>query len=170
MSEVRPSLAQCGWRWLPVALAAILVDQWTKAVILSRFALHESVTVLPVLDIVRAHNPGAAFNFLASAGGWQRWFFVALAVAVSAAILYWLRLLFARAQWLQCLGLVLVMGGALGNVIDRLRHGFVVDFIAVHWGDAYFPAFNFADSCITVGAGMLLLDGLLDWLRSRRVR
>ena len=86
MSEVRPSLAQCGWRWLPVALAAILVDQWTKAVILSRFALHESVTVLPVLDIVRAHNPGAAFNFLASAGGWQRWFFVALAVAVGLAV------------------------------------------------------------------------------------
>jgi len=169
MSE-RPLTWASGWRWLPVALVAIVVDQWTKALILSRFDLHESVTVLPVLDIIRAQNFGAAFSFLDVAGGAQRWGFTVLAIAVSAAILYWLRQLASRAQWMQCLGLSLILGGAIGNVIDRLRHGHVVDFIAVHWKEHYFPAFNVADSCITVGAGLLLLDALLDWMRSRPLK
>lgn len=169
MSERQAWLAS-GWRWLPVTLLAIVVDQWTKALILSRFALHESIAVLPVLDIIRARNFGAAFSFLDVAGGAQRWGFTALAVAVSVAILYWLRQLGARTQWLQSLGLSLILGGAIGNVIDRLRHGHVVDFIAVHWKEHYFPAFNVADSCITVGAGLLLLDALLDWMRSRPLK
>jgi len=168
MSEARPALRESGLVWLPVAVLSIIADQITKAVILARFELHESVTVLPVLDILRAHNPGAAFSFLAGAGGWQRWFFTLLAIGVSVAILMWLRQLPARRPVLPPLGLALVLGGAIGNVIDRMQHGYVVDFIGVHWNDAWFPAFNVADACITVGAGMLLLDMLLEWRRERR--
>lgn len=168
MSEPRPPLGASGLLWLPVAAVSVIVDQVTKSMILARFELHESVTVLPVLDILRAHNPGAAFSFLAGAGGWQRWFFTLLAIAVSVAIVLWLRQMPARRPLLPPLGLALVLGGAIGNVIDRMQHGYVVDFIGVHWKDAWFPAFNFADACITVGAGMLLLDMLLEWRRERR--
>jgi signal peptidase II len=165
MSEI--SWKQSGWRLLPLTAALIVADQWSKHEIVKRFELHDSVTVLPVLDIVRAHNPGAAFSFLAGAGGWQRWFFTVLALAVSAAIIYWLRDVSARSQRLQAWGLALVLAGALGNVIDRLRFGYVVDFIAVHWKEAWFPAFNLADSAITVGAGCMLLDIFLDWRRKK---
>jgi signal peptidase II len=115
-----------------------------------------------VLDIVRAHNTGAAWSFLAKAGGWQRWLFTLLALGVSAGIMYWLRRISARGQAMQAWGLSLVLAGALGNVIDRVRLGYVVDFIGVHWNDAWFPAFNIADSGITIGAGLLLLDAFLD--------
>lgn len=168
MSEPRPGLRESGLVWLPVTVLSIIADQVTKAMILARFELHESVTVLPVLDILRAHNPGAAFSFLAGAGGWQRWFFTLLAIGVSVAILLWLRQLPARRPVLPPLGLALVLGGAIGNVVDRMQHGYVVDFIGVHWKDAWFPAFNVADACITVGAGMLLLDMLIEWRRERR--
>ncbi|MGC4027460.1 MAG: signal peptidase II [Steroidobacteraceae bacterium] len=167
MSEARPPLSRSGWLWLPLSVAAILSDQFTKALIVARLQLHESVTVLPVLDILRAHNPGAAFSFLAGAGGWQRWFFTVLAIGVSVAILIWLRQLRARAQGIPAAGLALVLGGALGNVIDRLQHGYVVDFVHVHWKQHSFPAFNLADACITVGAGLLLLDTLLEWRRDK---
>jgi signal peptidase II len=167
MSDERPPLRHSGWLWLPLSVAAIVVDQFTKTLILARFQLHESVTGLPVLDILRAHNPGAAFSFLAGAGGWQRWFFTVLAGGVSVAILIWLRQLRARAQAVPAAGLALVMGGALGNLIDRLQHGYVVDFVHVHWKQHSFPAFNVADACITVGAGLLLLDMFLEWRREK---
>lgn len=167
MSEVRPPLRHSGWLWLPLTVAGIVADQFTKALILARFSLHESITVLPVLDILRAHNPGAAFSFLAGAGGWQRWFFTLLAVVVSVAILIWLRQLKAREQAMPAAGLALVLSGALGNVIDRLQHGYVVDFVHVHWKQHSFPAFNVADACITVGAGLLLLDMFLEWRRDK---
>jgi len=155
-----------GLRWWPLGVAAIALDQITKQWILATFALHESRFVLPVFDIVHARNYGAAFSFLDFPGGVQRWLFTAFALAVSAGILWWLRKLDARAQKLQSAGLMLIASGALGNVIDRIRHGNVVDFISVHWGAAYFPAFNVADSCITIGAGLVLLDALLDSRRS----
>jgi signal peptidase II len=117
--------------------------------------------VLPVLDILRAHNPGAAFSFLADAGGWQRWFFTALGVGFSVYVVIALRSMNGRQERLQSIGLLLVASGAMGNVLDRLRHGYVVDFIAAHWGAAYFPAFNVADSCISIGAGLVLLDMLM---------
>lgn len=168
MSEAaRPPLRQSGWLWLPLSLLSLLADQLSKGAIVSRLRLHESITVLPVLDILRAHNPGAAFSFLAGAGGWQRWFFTALAAGVSLAILFWLRQLAARAQAIAASGLALVLGGAVGNLVDRLRHGYVVDFVHVHWKAHSFPAFNVADACITVGAGLLLLDMLLEWRRTR---
>ena len=156
-----------GWRWLPLSAAIIALDQASKAWIERHFQLYESVTVLPVLDITRLHNPGAAFSFLAGAGGWQRWFFTGLALAVSAGILVWLRGVHARAQaWLAC-GLALILGGALGNVIDRMRHGFVIDFVHAHWNDAWFPAFNVADAAITVGAVCMIIDALVEARRAK---
>jgi signal peptidase II len=155
-----------GLRWWPLGVGAIALDQLTKEWILRTFALHESHYVLPVFDIVHARNYGAAFSFLDFPGGVQRWLFTAFALVVSAGILWWLKRLDAS-QKLQSAGLMLIASGALGNVIDRIRHGNVVDFIAVHWGDAYFPAFNVADSCITIGAGLILLDALLESRRGQ---
>lgn len=162
-----------GWRqsglgWWPLGLVTLLLDQFSKELIQRLFTLHESVPVLPVLDIVRAHNTGAAFSFLAGASGWQRWVLLAFAVAVSAVLLGALRRSNGALQRLQNAGLMLIVSGALGNAIDRMRHGYVVDFVHAHWGNAYFPAFNVADSCITVGAGLILLDALLEWRRARR--
>ena len=154
-----------GWIWLPLALGVIVLDQATKAWMVENFRIYESVHLLPVLDITLMFNTGAAFSFLSSASGWQKWVFVALALGVGVAILAWLRRLRARSQGLLCCSLTLILGGALGNVIDRLRIGHVVDFISVHWGrEYYFPAFNVADSAITIGAVLLLLDA---WRESR---
>jgi signal peptidase II len=169
MSEVQPAVRQSGLIWWPLGLAAIVLDQITKALIHGKLMLHEIVYVLPVLDIVHARNTGVAFSILANAGGWQRWLFTAFAAGVSVVLLVALRRMAALGQALQCAGLMLIVSGALGNAIDRLRLGYVVDFVAVHWGDAYFPAFNVADSCITIGAGLMLLDTLLQWQRERRM-
>lgn len=156
-----------GWRWLPLSVVVIVLDQITKHLIVGNFQLYERIEVLPVLDITRLHNTGAAFSMLATASGWQRWLFTALALGVGVAIIVWLGKLKARTQGLLACSLALILGGALGNLIDRLWHGHVVDFIHVHWGDAYFPAFNVADSAITVGAGLLLLDALLEGRRGK---
>jgi signal peptidase II len=149
--------------WLGVALAVIVLDQFTKTLILGFFHLGDSRTVAPFLNIVRVHNSGAAFSFLAGASGWQRWFFVALGLA-AALFIAWLLQRHAG-QRLFCLALALILGGALGNVIDRLLHGHVVDFIQLHWRASwYFPSFNVADAAISIGAVLLVLDEL------RRVR
>jgi signal peptidase II len=157
-----------GWRWLPLTLGVIVLDQATKAWIVQHLRMYDSIHVLPVLDITLWFNTGAAFSFLADAAGWQKWVFVVLALGVGLAILGWLRRLRARSQAWLCCSLTLILGGALGNVIDRLRLGHVVDFISVHWGRAYyFPAFNVADSAITIGAALLLLDA---WRESRSAK
>ena len=117
------------------------------------------VPLLPVLDLTLLHNTGAAFSFLSDAGGWQRWFFTAVALGVSAWIALWLNRLPREKRWLSA-SLALILGGAIGNLIDRVIQGYVVDFIFVHWGDSYFPAFNVADSAITVGAIMMMVDVL----------
>ena len=148
-------------RWLAVALIVVGLDQWTKLLVLQNFAEFESIVLLPVLEFMRLHNEGAAFSFLAGASGWQRWVFIALGIGVSIGICIWLYKLPARGQSLLAAALSLVMGGAIGNVIDRVRFGFVVDFIRVHYEQWYFPAFNIADSSITVGAALLILDSLL---------
>jgi signal peptidase II len=152
-------------RWLALALAVIILDQITKDMIVERFALGDSRYVTPFFNIVRAHNPGAAFSFLAGADGWQRWFFVGLGVAASAFIV-WL-IVRHPGQTLFCLAVTLILGGAVGNVVDRLIHGHVIDFIQVHWAGWYFPSFNVADSAITVGAALLILDELWRVKRSR---
>jgi signal peptidase II len=156
--------------WLPLTAGVILLDQLTKAWIVQYFALYERKHLLSVLDVTLMYNTGAAFSLLSEASGWQRWVFVALALAVGAAIVGWMGRLKARSQGLLACSLALILGGALGNVIDRLRIGHVVDFIHVHWNDAYFPAFNVADSAITIGAGLLLLDAWLESRASRRSR
>ena len=142
-------------------MLVILVDQWTKRLVINRLDEFEAVVLLPVLDLMRLHNEGAAFSFLSNASGWQRWFFITLAIGVSGVIFVWLRRLPARGQNLLAAALCLVMGGALGNVIDRMRLGHVIDFIRVHYAEWYFPAFNVADSAITIGAGRLILDMIL---------
>ncbi|MGH8309599.1 MAG: signal peptidase II [Steroidobacteraceae bacterium] len=168
MNEAVPvTAAASGWRWLPLAVVIILLDQLAKLWALSAFREFEQLELLPVLDFTLMYNTGAAFSFLAGASGWQRWFFVILALAVAAGITVWLRRLRAHDQALLGCGLALILGGAVGNVIDRLRLGKVVDFIHVHWNDAYFPAFNLADSAITVGAGLLLLDAFLESRRAK---
>jgi signal peptidase II len=153
------------WLWLAVAVVAL--DWWTKDLVVQNFELYQELVLLPVLSLTRLHNEGAAFSFLSDASGWQRWLFTGLGLIVSAGILIWLRRLPSTGQHLLAAGLSLVLGGALGNVIDRVKFGHVVDFIRVHWNDAYFPAFNVADSAITVGAALLILDNLLDYRRSR---
>lgn len=151
------------WLWLTMVLLG--VDQWTKRLILERLEPYEEIYLLPVLDIVRWHNEGAAWSILSDAGGWQRWFFMVLGIGVSIAILIWLRQLPARGQSRVAAGLSLVMAGALGNVIDRAWLGYVVDFIKVHYGGWVFPAFNVADSAITIGAALIILDSVIDYGR-----
>ena len=155
------SLGPGASRWLWLTLGVIVLDQWTKSLITAHFAEFESVTLLPVLDFMRLHNTGAAFSFLSDASGWQRWMFTVLGVVVSGVLFVWLRRLPARTQPLLAAALALIMGGALGNVIDRVLWGHVIDFIRVHYQGWYFPAFNVADSAITVGAGLYILDALL---------
>ena len=149
------------WAWLWLTLAVIVLDQWTKWLITSNFVEYQSVTLLPVFDLIRLHNEGAAFSFLSNASGWQRWMFTALGIGVSAGLVVWLRRLPARGQGLLAAALALIVGGALGNVIDRILLGHVIDFIHVHYQQWYFPAFNVADSSITVGAMLLILDSVL---------
>jgi signal peptidase II len=148
--------------WLGIALVIIVFDQLTKSLILANFAYGDSVHVTPFFNVVRVHNTGAAFSFLAGASGWQRWFFVGLG-AVAAGFIVWM-LRSHGGQKMFAWALALILGGALGNVIDRLLHGYVVDFIQVHWADKFFPSFNLADSAITLGAILLIVDEL------RRVR
>jgi signal peptidase II len=151
--------------WLVLSAVVVLADQLSKSYIAVHFGEFEFITVLPILEITRMHNVGAAFSFLASASGWQRWVFIGLAGVVSLGIVVWLLRLRRGAHSLLACGLALVLGGALGNVIDRIRLGHVIDFIHFHWDRAYFPAFNVADSAITVGAACLLLDALLEGRR-----
>ena len=148
--------------WLGIALITLLLDQFSKVLIVGSMQLHDSHTVTPFFNIVRWHNTGAAFSFLAGSGGWQRWFFIGLG-AVAACVIVWL-LRSHAGQRMFCWSLALILGGAVGNVVDRVLHGYVVDFIQVHYANLFFPSFNIADSAITVGAALLILDEL------RRVR
>jgi len=156
--------AASGWlHWLGVAFVIFLADQFTKVLILGFYRLGDSTYVTSFLNIVRAHNSGAAFSFLAAASGWQRWLFVGIGIAAAIFIIWLLRS--HAGQKLFSFALAFILGGAIGNVFDRLVHGYVIDFIQVHWANRYyFPAFNVADSAITIGAACLILDEL------RRVR
>jgi signal peptidase II len=157
-SSGAPSLAV----WLGLALVVIVLDQFAKTLILGTFQLGDSRHVTSFFNVVRVHNTGASFSFLAGAAGWQRWFFIGLGLAAAGFIVWMLRS--HPEQTLFCFAVTMIMGGALGNVVDRLLHGYVVDFIQVHWQDSYFPSFNLADSAITLGAVLLIVDEL------RRVR
>jgi signal peptidase II len=151
--------------WLALALILVIADQFTKVLILGYYKLGDSTYVTSFFNIVRAHNTGAAFSFLAGAGGWQRWLFTGIAVAATIFILWMLRR--HSGERLFSFSLACILGGAIGNLVDRLLHGYVVDFIQVHYGGWYFPAFNVADAAITIGAGCLILDELLRVRRSK---
>ena len=148
------------WVWLGVTALVIALDWFTKQRVSEALELYRPVEVFSWLNITLAHNYGAAFSFLSDAGGWQRWFFIVLASVVSLLLLVWL-LRLPREEWRTGLGLALVLGGAIGNLIDRVNLGYVVDFIDVHLGGWHYPAFNVADSAITCGVILLLLDALL---------
>jgi len=146
--------------WLSLALIILIADQFTKILILGYYKFGDSTTVTSFFNIVRAHNTGAAFSFLAAASGWQRWLFTGIGVVATLFILYLLKK--HAGQKLFCFALACILGGAIGNVIDRLLHGYVVDFLQFHWQNRwFFPAFNVADTAITVGAVGLILDELL---------
>lgn len=160
------------WLWLGLAVLVLLADQLTKTLIIGSFQLGDSRTLTSYFNLVRVHNTGAAFSFLSSASGWQRWFFVGLGLVATVAIVWMLKR--HGSQRLFSFALSMILGGALGNVIDRLLHGHVIDFLQFHWdwlspvfAGGYFPSFNVADSAITLGAICLILDELLRVKRSR---
>ena len=147
-------------RWLTLSLLVIGADQLTKIAAEAELQLHEAVPVMPFFNLMLAYNEGAAFSFLSDAGGWQRWLFSGLAIVISLVITFWLRRL-SPAERLTGFGLALILGGAIGNLIDRLAYGHVIDFIQLYYDRWYWPAFNLADSAITVGVVLLLIDGLV---------
>ena len=144
-------------KWLWLAALVLVLDLGTKALATAMLTYADPVPVLPSFNLTLLHNTGAAFSFLANADGWQRWFFVVLALMVSTVLIGWLRKLKAHETW-TAIAIVLILGGALGNVYDRVVHGYVVDFLHFYWQDWHFPAFNLADTGITIGAGMMILD------------
>ena len=147
-------------RWYTLAVVLILLDQYTKALASGALEYARPQAVFSWFNLTLQHNSGAAFSFLSDAGGWQRYFFSGIAVVISTVLIVWLYRM-PRGQWLLALSLALILGGALGNLWDRLTLGYVVDFISVHYGPYYFPAFNLADSAITVGAACMLLDSFI---------
>ena len=160
------------WPWLVLAAVILLLDQITKALILSHYQLGDSTPITSFFNIVRVHNTGAAFSFLASAGGWQRWFFTLIGIAASVFIVWMLRS--HPGEKLFSFALACILGGAIGNVIDRVLHGYVVDFLDFHWDFlsgifhyGHFPAFNIADAGITIGAVSLIVDEILRIRRNR---
>lgn len=149
---------KANWLWL--SLLVIAVDQFSKWFVAAHMQAFDTLYVLPVFNLALLHNTGAAFSMLAGASGWQRWFFLALALVIVAFIVIWLlRMPAVGGRWIAA-GLALVAGGALGNVLDRLLHGYVIDFLQFHYQGWYFPAFNAADSAITLGAALLIFDGV----------
>ena len=143
--------------WLWLSGLVLVLDQVVKLLVVHEIHLYEQIALLPFFSLTLAYNTGAAFSFLSEGSGWQRWFLSTVAVVVSVMLVSWLRRLRKHEAWQAC-SLALILGGALGNLYDRLAHGHVVDFILLHYDRFYFPAFNLADCGITLGAAMLILD------------
>lgn len=156
----RPVLA-----WLGVSAAVIVLDQATKALAERCLELYQPVAVLPFFNLTLLYNRGAAFSLLSQASGWQRWFFIGLAVAIVLFLVRWLSRLPSHQYW-TALGISLILGGAIGNLIDRIWHGHVIDFIQLYYKQWYWPAFNVADSAISVGVVLLILD---TWWGDRQI-
>lgn len=153
----QPRCSHCGGRWLWLSLIVIILDQLSKQVADHLLGYAQPVEVLPFFNLTLLYNTGAAFSFLAAAGGWQRWLFALIALGVCVFLVVWLRRTDAKQVWLRA-AIALVLGGALGNLFDRIVLGHVIDFISVHGFGWYFPAFNIADSAITIGAVLLVVD------------
>jgi signal peptidase II len=144
-------------KWLWLSLLAVILDQVSKLVIASSMQLYQSIILMPYFNLTYVHNTGAAFSFLSDAGGWQRWFFAGLALVISSIIAVWLARL-KRHEALLAVALSLVLGGAIGNLIDRLAYGYVIDFLDVYYQTWHWPAFNIADSAITLGVILMLVE------------
>ena len=144
-------------KWVWLSLVIVILDQLTKYYISHQFNLFESLSIMPGLNITYVHNTGAAFSFLSDAGGWQRWFFIILSSAISLVLVFWLKNHPSTGLWLA-IALALILGGALGNLIDRLLLGYVIDFIDIFYKKWHWPAFNVADSAISIGVIMLIID------------
>ena len=147
--------------WLILSVIIVIADQYSKFLADEYLSYGQPVRLLPVFDLTLFYNDGAAFSFLSGAGGWQRWFFTSISALVSLVLVVWISRLKAQ-EWLLAIALAMVLGGALGNLYDRVTLGYVIDFISVHYQQHYFPAFNLADSAITAGAGLLILDLFLN--------
>jgi signal peptidase II len=157
-ADTKPKLfSETGLRFLWITLIAFVLDQVSKYAVLGGMSLYQSIEVLPFFNLTYVHNYGAAFSFLDSAGGWQRWFFTAIATVVSVVILWWLKQS-PKNQTLLPVAFSFILGGALGNVYDRLVHGYVIDFLDFHVNNMHWPAFNIADSAIFIGAALLIID------------
>ncbi len=151
--------------WMLITFTIIIIDQLTKYIAVAKLKIYEAVTVMPMFNFTLMHNEGAAFSFLSDAGGWQRWFFTAVSLIVSVLLVVWIKKLKAEEK-VQALAFSLILGGAIGNLIDRVRLGYVVDFIDVYYNTAHWPAFNIADSAITVGVIVLIVDTVFpNWLK-----
>lgn len=146
-------------KWLWLSVATVVLDQTTKYLADATLTFHEPVAVVPFFNLTLSYNMGAAFSFLSDAGGWQRWFFVALAVVVAVVLVVWLARLSPRERLLAA-SLALILGGAVGNLVDRVLYGYVIDFLDVYYGQWHWPTFNVADSAITLGVAILIIDGL----------
>ena len=144
-------------KWLWLSLLAVILDQWSKLAIADSMQLYQSIPIMPYFNLTYVHNTGAAFSFLSEAGGWQRWFFAGLAFVISSVIAVWLARLKSH-ETLLAIALSLVLGGAIGNLIDRLAYGYVIDFLDVYYQTWHWPAFNIADSAITLGVILMLVE------------
>lgn len=149
-------------KWIWLAIVVIVIDQLTKYVASTSLIMHQPVAVMPMFNWTLMHNPGAAFSFLANESGWQRWFFAVIAIVVSVVIFLWIKRLEQHEKW-QAIALALILGGALGNVIDRIWLGYVIDFIQVYYQQWYWPAFNIADSAISVGVVMIVIESIREY-------
>ncbi len=149
-------------KWLWLSLLTVILDQGSKLAISSSMQLYQSIQIMPYFNLTYVHNTGAAFSFLSEAGGWQRWFFAGLALVISAVIAVWLARLKPR-ETLLAVALSLILGGAIGNLIDRLAYGYVIDFLDVYYQTWHWPAFNIADSAITLGVILMLVESFGFW-------
>ena len=160
-------MKKTGLVWLWVSLVTLVVDLWTKYIVVQNFELHESINILPVFNLTYARNYGAAFSFLADHSGWQKYFFLGLAVVISIALIVMLYKNKASMKLQNC-AYALIIGGAIGNAIDRAYHGYVVDFLHFYWDIYHYPVFNIADIGIVVGAGLLILESILDHRKNKK--
>ena len=156
-------------KWIWLAVAVIIIDQLTKYIASASLIMHQPVAVMPMFNWTLMHNPGAAFSFLADQDGWQRWFFAVIAVVVSIVIVLWIKRLQQHEKW-QAIALALILGGAVGNVIDRIWLGYVVDFIQVYYQQWYWPAFNIADSAISIGVVMIIIESIREYRTEKNKR
>ncbi|MGY2575308.1 signal peptidase II [Vibrio sp. C8] len=159
MTQQTLTLKQSGVRWLWLALLVFVADIGIKLVVMNSmgYGWENRIEILPFFNLLYVHNYGAAFSFLSDQAGWQRWFFTAIAFVVTGLLAFWMRRLPASDKW-NNIAYALIIGGAVGNVFDRVVHGFVVDYLDFYWGNYHWPAFNLADSAICIGAAMIILD------------